>query len=107
MLAYAINGDLLSTNAPRVREQLSQLTDSSPSFDVLEIDLRSAAMVDSIGLNLLVWALEIGASERRCSARTNHQRRRRADLPLHASQLLHRSVKKLALWGRFQPAADF
>lgn len=56
MLAYAINGDLLSTNAPRVREQLSQLTDSSPSFDVLEIDLRSAAMVDSVGLNLLVWA---------------------------------------------------
>lgn len=56
MLTYSVKGDLLSTNAPQVREKITELLASSSSFDALELDLRSAAMIDSVGLNLLVWA---------------------------------------------------
>ena len=59
MLKFAVNGDVLSTTAPELQKQLSALLESDravQSFDLLEIDLRSAAMVDSVGLSLLVWA---------------------------------------------------
>lgn len=50
--------DVLSTTAPQLRTHLAAVLETAQNgaFDVLEIDLRAARMVDSVGLNLLVWA---------------------------------------------------
>lgn len=57
-IVFAIDGDLLSTTASPLRSQLSALMERGP-FELLEIDLRAASMVDSVGLNFLVWALKL------------------------------------------------
>jgi len=53
-LAIAVPGDILSTTAPLLRQQISEALRRSPAKQ-MEIDLRAANMVDSVGLNLLVW----------------------------------------------------
>lgn len=58
-LTFAVPGDVLSTTAAALRRQIAALLEASagsPPLGVLEIDLRTARMVDSVGLNLLVWA---------------------------------------------------
>ena len=52
-------GDVLSTTAENLLSALEEVL-KSPSaqagaFQYFEMDLRSARMVDSVGLNLLVW----------------------------------------------------
>lgn len=54
---FQIPGDLLSTNAAATRSQLDAYLASregNGAWTVLELDLRRAAMVDSVGLNFLV-----------------------------------------------------
>ena len=53
---FTVPGDVLSTNAPDLRQQLSALLENPAPFTCLELDLREASMVDSVGLNLIVWA---------------------------------------------------
>ena len=57
-VVFQTAGDVLSTTADGLRAALEDVL-HSPSvhgtFDWLEIDLRTAHMVDSVGLNLLVW----------------------------------------------------
>lgn len=53
----SIPGDLLSTNAAALRSQLDAflaVSQGGAGWAVLELDLRRAAMVDSVGLNFLV-----------------------------------------------------
>ena len=52
-------GDVLSTSADALREVLEEALRSPcaqpGAFDCFQLDLCSARMVDSVGLNLLVW----------------------------------------------------
>ena len=50
--------DVLSTTATNLRQRLDALLCASDrSIRVFHLDLRSARMVDSVGLNLLVWLI--------------------------------------------------
>ena len=54
-LTFIVPGDLLSTTADAIRTELTTLLQSADGLETLEIDLRGASMVDSVGLNLIVW----------------------------------------------------
>ncbi len=58
-VAFQGSGDVLSTTADGLRASLEEVLHHASvqagTFDWFEIDLRSAHMVDSVGLNLLVW----------------------------------------------------
>ncbi|MFO1487521.1 MAG: STAS domain-containing protein [Verrucomicrobiota bacterium] len=57
-LSIAIPGDILSTNADSLREDLFGVLESEPmqsaGWKTLELDLTQARMIDSVGLNLIV-----------------------------------------------------
>jgi anti-anti-sigma regulatory factor len=59
VIAFQFPGDVLSTTADGLRTALEQaLQDASAqagAFQYFEGDLRAARMVDSVGLNLMVW----------------------------------------------------
>jgi len=64
-----IPGDLISTSAGAVRDALKQLLDAPDTLQgvhAVVLDLRAAAMIDSVGLNLIVAVLRasnrLGAS---------------------------------------------
>ena len=67
-----LEGNILSTNAHDVRAQLAKaLGDPRSAAGVLEffeLDITSAQMIDSVGLNLIVWLLK-AVRERRASLR--------------------------------------
>lgn len=77
-----IESDILSTNAEALRARLLEvLQRSSAAADALavfELDLRAARMIDSVGLNLLVWLIkkvgERGARVRLLIADNNIER---------------------------------
>ncbi len=54
----SVPGDLTSTTAPAFRSEIDQklaaAAKESPSLSLVEINLKNARMVDSVGLNLLV-----------------------------------------------------
>jgi anti-anti-sigma factor len=58
-VAFQAEGDVLSTTADSLRSALEEALQNpniqAGAFDWFEVDLRSAQMVDSVGLNLLVW----------------------------------------------------
>jgi anti-anti-sigma factor len=58
-VTFRFPGDVLSTTADQLRESLDKVLQGSAaragSFQYFDADLRSARMVDSVGLNLLVW----------------------------------------------------
>ena len=58
-IGFRFPGDVLSTTAEDLRASLDQLLQSpaalAGSFQYFDADLRAARMVDSVGLNLLVW----------------------------------------------------
>ncbi len=63
-LSFAAPGNVLSTTAPLLRMQLTTLFEQrTQPFELLEMDLRAARMVDSVGLNLLVWAWKTARSQ--------------------------------------------
>lgn len=57
-LRIEVPGDVLSTNADTLREEIFGLLDSTTvkqaAWDTLKLDLTAAQMVDSVGLNLIV-----------------------------------------------------
>ena len=57
-LVANIPGDLLSTNIDTVRKELFTILDApqvrQADWDTLKLDLKSAKMIDSAGLNFLV-----------------------------------------------------
>ncbi|HXG46740.1 MAG TPA: STAS domain-containing protein [Methylomirabilota bacterium] len=57
-LTLTVPGDILSTNADQLRQEIQRLLESEAvhlaAWDVLKLDLKGAAMIDSVGLNLLV-----------------------------------------------------
>lgn len=80
-IVCAASGDLTSTTTPAFRAEVEQRLASlaqHASGAVLEIDLRKARMVDSVGLNLLVSLIktmnEKGGSVRVNIAHPNIQR---------------------------------
>ena len=57
-LSVTIPGDILSTNADTLHEEIFALLESAPvkagQWNTLKLDLTGARMVDSVGLNLIV-----------------------------------------------------
>ncbi len=78
----SVSGDLTSTTAPSFRADVDQklvaATRDHPGWSVVEIDLRTARMVDSVGLNQLVSIIknvrEKGGSVRILISHPNIQR---------------------------------
>ena len=58
ILSVTIPGDILSTNADTLRDELFGLLESpeikTGAWQILKLDLTTAQMVDSVGLNLIV-----------------------------------------------------
>lgn len=58
-IAYRFPGDVLSTTSEDLRVALDQVLQTpaaiAGAFSYFDADLRAARMVDSVGLNLLVW----------------------------------------------------
>lgn len=61
-LTLRVPGDLISTNAEAMRNEAGALLGpsdgSSRQWDIFRIDLSSAQMIDSVGLNLVVTLLK-------------------------------------------------
>jgi anti-sigma B factor antagonist len=61
-LLCMVPGDLTSTTAPsfraEVEQKLAAAAKENPSLSLVEIDLKGARMVDSVGLNLLVSVIK-------------------------------------------------
>lgn len=53
-----VGGDILSTNVDFLRQDLSSLLEASKAATVFELRLPNTKMVDSAGLNLLVWFIK-------------------------------------------------
>ncbi len=53
-LHVTIPGDVLSTNAEERASDITGLIQKHQGFQMLELDLTSAKMVDSMGLNMLL-----------------------------------------------------
>ena len=58
LLTLTIPGDILSTNADGLREEIFGVLESpaikNAEWNTLKLDLKAAQMVDSVGLNLIV-----------------------------------------------------
>jgi len=82
LLSISVPGDILSTNVENLRIAAFALLDdpgvAQGAIRVVEVDLRRASMVDSMGLNLLVSiiraAKKIGASVRLVVSNNNVMR---------------------------------
>lgn len=68
-LTLVFPGDIVSTNAPSLRQEVFEILESEvvtrSDWQTLQLDLRSANMVDSMGLNLLVSIIKF-AKNRGC-----------------------------------------
>ena len=62
-LTLTFPGDVISTNSDATRQEITALLESplvkSFSWQTLQLDLRAARMIDSVGLNLIVSLLKI------------------------------------------------
>jgi anti-anti-sigma factor len=60
--SMVVEGDVLSTTAESLRTRLAEVLENSAKscapLAIFELDLRAARMIDSVGLNLLVWLLK-------------------------------------------------
>lgn len=60
-LTVPVPGDLVSTNADKLRQDLHEVLEPAAAgqqaWQVVKLDLTSAKMVDSVGLNLIVTIL--------------------------------------------------
>ena len=61
-VSFSLPGNLLSTNASAVRQELERLLGApgaeAGQLALFELDLKNAQMIDSVGLNLLVWLIK-------------------------------------------------
>ncbi len=60
---YTALGDVISTNAEDVWRGISSKLESLKPSGVLELDLRAALMVDSVGLNVIVRTIKQTSQE--------------------------------------------
>ena len=69
LVVVRVNGDLVSTTAASVRGEIDtaiSAADEARSWSVFQLDLATAKMIDSVGLNLVVSLLKrLQARERR------------------------------------------
>jgi anti-anti-sigma factor len=60
-LTLCVPGDLISTNAEATRNEavnvLETAESAQPGWNLFQLDLTAARMVDSVGLNLIVYIL--------------------------------------------------
>ena len=60
--SLVVESDILSTNAESLRSRMLGVLQSTEAGGeapgVFELDMRAARMIDSVGLNLLVWLLK-------------------------------------------------
>lgn len=63
-----VAGDLTSTTAAAYRAVIDQKLSAAGTWTLIELDLRAARMVDSVGLNLLVSVIK-GVKEKGGSVR--------------------------------------
>lgn len=60
VLRCVAEGDLTSTTAPVFRRVIDQQLEARPSgWEILELDLNAARLLDSVGLNLLVGTVKL------------------------------------------------
>ena len=61
-MTFRVNGDLISTTAEGLRNEVNELlkvnNDAPRKWNLFILDLTSAKMVDSVGLNLVVSMLK-------------------------------------------------
>ena len=61
-MTLRVEGDLVSTNAPVIRGQIDRLFEPAnglpPAWKIFKLDLSTAKMIDSVGLNLVVSLLK-------------------------------------------------
>lgn len=53
-ITCACPGDLVSTSSKAYREKVDQAMASKTAYTVLELDLRAARFIDSVGINLII-----------------------------------------------------
>jgi len=61
-LTLVFAGDILSTNADTLRQEAVEIIESPAvegAWHTLSLDMRSAKMVDSVGLNLIVSLIKL------------------------------------------------
>lgn len=62
-LTLVVPGDIISTNAAALRNEIFGILESEiisrASWETLQLDLRAANMIDSMGLNLLVSIIKL------------------------------------------------
>lgn len=59
LLILKIKGDILSTNAEERAEQIGQLLHQHQDYDVVRLDMNTARMIDSVGLNMLLGVIKM------------------------------------------------
>lgn len=82
-LQLQIPGDITSTTAPSLRNELFALLErefssKNQAWQTLHLDLSSAKMVDSVGLNLLVSIIRLATEHSRkicCTVASRHVHR--------------------------------
>jgi|GEM_PF-640097 len=68
ILTITVPGDVLSTNAETLRDQmlpLIQTEENAQNWETLRLDLNQAKMIDSVGLNLLVRICRVAKEKNR------------------------------------------
>ncbi len=71
VISCAATGDLVSTTSKAYREKLEQAIAAAPAkatWTMLELDLRAARFIDSVGINLIILMIR-RMKERSCSVR--------------------------------------
>lgn len=83
-------GDLTSTNAEQFLAQVLSALDRAGDAKCLELDLRAARIIDSVGLNLLVSLIK-------------HMRARGGQVHVHVA---HASVRRVLAFTRIDQHAE-
>ncbi len=65
VITHILRGDLLSTNAAATQTEINRLMETSSSWKTIELDLRAARIIDSVGLNLIVSIVRTARPEGR------------------------------------------
>ncbi|MBC2607176.1 STAS domain-containing protein [Pelagicoccus albus] len=61
---YKADGDIVSTNAQLHWSRIESVLDRATPSQLVELDLRAASMVDSVGLNAIVKAIKIAEGKK-------------------------------------------
>jgi len=90
LLVIKVKGDILSTNAEERADQIGSIFAEFPDFKKVKLDLNTAKMVDSVGLNMLLGVIKTVVD-------------RGAEIVLHISSP---SIHRVFLMSRFDKLAN-